>query len=695
MYKYFKRVFIITLLLINFLSPIQIYANECRYCDFSKIYVGEDKFENFNRKMFCLNSKLNKYIARPAHILWASIMPKYGMDRILSVYNNIEYPKRLASCIIQKDFRAAKNETKRFLTNTTIGLGGLYDPAKKIFNLKQVSENMDQALGKCNMKSGCYLVLPILSSSSPRSLLARLIEAALDPSVYFGLPITALIKFGFVVNKTSYMQPVIKMVESTFADPYDIAKKIYGMENYIKSTNLDRKDLLSTDAKILFTKSDITGEDIIANVQTQDELENLKTKLDTIYQDENILSGLDELTGTTKVNPDFTLKPDIILTSYNAQSPVVDSMRTALFDNPDINKSIWNELSIWNNCFANKIKTDEVQIYEDRDNYKFKYILQKDKNSPLAIIYPSIGEGINSSHSVVFAKMFYDEGYSVVIQGSHFQWEFVKSMEKNYCPGMPAKDANYLKLVTAKIIKKLETEHKRTFTNNLLIGTSFGAMETLHLANLENKNNTLNISKFIAISPPIELIYAMQQADKNSEELNISTEETKHKTAMTAAKIIQITELKKEKGKEINELPFTEQEGKLIVSFLMRQKLSDLIYTINNINKNKKSDFYESMNNISFQDYVNKYLLKESGTTIDEVAYDTSLYSISDYLKSANNYKIYHSLDDFFTNKSQIKQLKSYSPQNVVCLNNGSHLGFLYRKEFLEELKKDIKFKGG
>ena len=38
---------------------------------------------------------------------------------------------------------------------------------------------------------------------------------------------------------------------------------------------------------------------------------------------------------------------------------------------------------------------------------------------------------------------------------------------------------------------------------------------------------------------------------------------------------------------------------------------------------------------------------------------------------------------------------KSYSPQNVVCLNNGSHLGFLYRKEFLEELKKDIKFKGG
>lgn len=35
-----------------------------------------------------------------------------------------------------------------------------------------------------------------------------------------------------------------------------------------------------------------------------------------------------------------------------------------------------------------------------------------------------------SSHSVLLAKLFYDAGYSVVIQGSHFQWEFVKSMPK-------------------------------------------------------------------------------------------------------------------------------------------------------------------------------------------------------------------------------------------------------------------------
>lgn len=50
-------------------------------------------------------------------------------------------------------------------------------------------------------------------------------------------------KAGLTVNKTSYMQPIIQMVESNYADPYEIAKKIYGLEGYIKCKNLDRVDI--------------------------------------------------------------------------------------------------------------------------------------------------------------------------------------------------------------------------------------------------------------------------------------------------------------------------------------------------------------------------------------------------------------------------------------------------------------------
>ena len=676
---------IITLFLLICLSfnPLLAAQDECRYCDLGKMYVGEDKYENFNRKMFNLNTKLNKYVARPVHILWSSLIPKYGMDRIQSAYLNIEYPKRLASCLLQKDFKGAKDETKRFITNTTLGLAGLYDPAEKLFKIKPSTENMDQALAKCNIKSGSFLVMPVLNTCTPRSLLGRLLEAALDPSVYLASPVTSLVKFGFFVNKTSYMQPVAKMIESAYADPYDIAKKLYGMENYIKTSDLDRKDLLSTDAKLL-------EEEIIANVQDKKELPDIMERLKQIYDEEAVLAGMDELVAGSATGAACDLKPDIVLADYKAQSPVVDSVRTALFDVPDLNKSIWNELSVWNRSFAHRIKTDSVNIVPDRDDYNFKYILQKDKTAPVVILYPSIGEGITCHHSVVFAKIFYDEGYSVIIQGNHFQWEFAKSMPKGYCPGIPAVDADNLRLVSRKIIEKLEKEHDCKFRDKVLVGTSFGAMATLFIGAKESENNTLGISKFIAISPPIELVYAMTQVDKNSEEFDKSSPEVKHKTAITAAKILQMFKQKSEPDFNFKELPFTEDEGKLITSFLLRQKLSDLIFTLEGADKTHKCDVYNSINNMNYRDYAEKYLLAESGGTLEDIRYDASLYAIAGYLKEGKNYKIYHSLDDFFVNKNQLEQIKLYSPSNVVCLNNGSHLGFLYRKEFLDAFKREI-----
>ena len=201
---------------------------ESRYPDYAKMYVGEDKHEKFNRKMFNLNSKLNKFIARPVHIVWSSIMPKFGMDRIRDVYNNIEYPKRLVSCLLQRDGEAAKIETKRFLTNTTLGLGGLFDPADRIFKIKPTNENMEQALCKCKVDSGSYLVMPVINSCTPRSMCGRVLEAAMDPVIYLATPIVSAVKFGLMLNRTSYMQPLAKMIETNYADPYDIHKKLFG-----------------------------------------------------------------------------------------------------------------------------------------------------------------------------------------------------------------------------------------------------------------------------------------------------------------------------------------------------------------------------------------------------------------------------------------------------------------------------------
>lgn len=654
-----------------------VQTENCKYPDYATMYVGEDKYEKFNRKMFNLNTKLNKYIARPVHILWSSVMPKYGMDRIKNAYNNIEYPKRLASCLLQRDGDALKKETVRFLTNSTIGLGGLFDPADKIFKIKPTNENMEQALCKCKMSSGHYMVMPVLNACTPRSLCGRMLEAALDPSVYLATPLTSIIKFGLMVNRTSYMQPLAKMIESTYADPYDIQKKLYGLENYIRNSNLDRKDLLETEAKLVQEGQSALAEEMIAQIGNDEKSD----------MEEGRPTGMAAELELIKKPP---LTPDIVLDDYNSQTPVIDSMRTALFDDSSVNKSMWNELSIWNRSFAKRIKTASISVDETREPYKYRYILQKDKTAPLVIMYPSIGEGSNAHHSIIFAKMFYDAGYSVIIQGSHFHWEFVKSMPEGYCPGIPSQDADYIKLVTSKIMESVCAKYGCDFREKVVVGTSFGAMATLFVAEKESKNNTLGINKFIAISPPIELVYALEQLDKNSEEFDKNSPEVKHKTAITAAKILQLSQLKENSDFKIDTLPFTDEESKLITTFILRQKLSDLIFTIENIAKNTKTDFYQTVNNMSYRDYAEKYLLKNGMLTLDDIKYETGLYSLADYLTHADNYKIYQSFDDYFINKNQLARLKTLAGKHLVCLNCGAHLGFLYRKEFIDALKSDI-----
>ena len=75
----------------------------------------------------------------------------------------------------------------------------------------------------------------------------------------------------------------------------------------------------------------------------------------------------------------------------------------------------------------------------------------------------------------------------------------------------------------------------------------------------------------------------------------------------------------------------------------------------------------------------------------EDLKYDTSLHYISQYLKTNKNYKIYHTIDDYFVNQTQLIALKKYSGDKLVLFSNGGHLGFLYRDEFKNELINDIK----
>jgi hypothetical protein len=68
--------------------------------------------------------------------------------------------------------------------------------------------------------------------------------------------------------------------------------------------------------------------------------------------------------------------------------------------------------------------------------------------------------------------MFYDAGYSIVMQGSHFHWEFVNSMPDGFAPGLPDTDSEYLRLVTIKILDDLKKKYNCEPDDKIIVGDS-------------------------------------------------------------------------------------------------------------------------------------------------------------------------------------------------------------------------------
>ena len=666
---------------------LSVCAEEFRYPDYAYEFLGPDKHENYNRKMFNFNLGLNKYFIRPVHILWATILPQYVMDRIFGVSNNIEYPIRLVSSLVQKDFHNAGNETKRFLINTTIGLAGMFDPAKRLLKIERSRDNMDKAFARRNIKPGAYFVAPVINFTTVRGLFGRVFDMALNPSTYIDTPLLAIIKAGIMINRTSYMQSIIQLVETTFADPYDITKKAFGIDGYIKKNNFDRVDVMSN---LVVSEGTPNEENISQAVNTESPKPELNVSAEIIQKGRIYnLPEQDTLLESKVGLKNISIEPDIYLDNYAPQSPVVDSMRTTLFVLPEVSKSAWNEMSLWNKSFANKIKTDTISLYPGRENYTFRYILQKNKKAPLAIIYPSTGDGSKASHPVMFAKIFYDLGYSVLIQGNPFQWEFVKSMPEDYRPGLPSKDATMMRDTTAKIINKLQ-RNGYEFENKVILGTSLAGLDILFMAEQESKNNTLGSAQFISICPPINLIYSVQKIDNFSQDWMNFPEDLKQKVAYASAKLVKLYQSRKDLDFCVNHLPFNEDEAKLFTAFAMHQKLSDVIFAIENAPLNKKSDVYEKIYKTGFYDYVENYIMTDKESFSKEIDSGFGLVAISNYLEHNNNYIIYHTVNDYLINKTQLKQLKRMSGNKLFILNNGSHMGFLYRPEFIIHLKNTI-----
>ncbi len=143
-----------------------------------------DPLEGFNRFMFQVNDNLYIYFLKPAAQGWKFVVPEPARNGLDRAFTNVVFPIRFANSLFQLKFEESGSELGRFVVNTTIGIGGIFDPAKHWFSLKPSKEDFGQTLGHHGVGHGFPLTLPILGPSNLRDALGKGPDYFLNPLHY-------------------------------------------------------------------------------------------------------------------------------------------------------------------------------------------------------------------------------------------------------------------------------------------------------------------------------------------------------------------------------------------------------------------------------------------------------------------------------------------------------------------------------
>ena len=405
-----------------------------------------------------------------------------------------------------------------------------------------------------------------------------------------------------------------------------------------------------------------------------------------------------------------------VLEGYHSLGPVVDTLR-AIYFVPQKDHDWWYaRLSIFNSDFEDKIHTRKVTVGIDPERSRLKYGFfeapkPKDENEvppeKLAIIIPGIGSIYNSQTALATAEEFYNAGYSVVLVDNGFNWRFMTATDGKL-PGYTPHEAANMRIALQKILADLREDGKIKDPRIVLAGWSMGGIELCHIAAMEEKENTLGISRYLPINPPADLIMALRTADTYAAVTKDWTfDEAVEKVSTGAGLQYVLTDhvippLDPEQPETFTRPPLVgEDVAKFFVAFAIQSCLTEDLektqregtYPLPGIEAPctmfNREDFYREIGDIGFMEYITRFLFPQMGRDIselDKLAAESGLRAVESTLKNNKSIRMIHAWDDILINDADRKFLDETLGDRITWFSNGGHCGQFYTRDFREEL---------
>ena len=424
-----------------------------------------------------------------------------------------------------------------------------------------------------------------------------------------------------------------------------------------------------------------------------------------------IISSISSLFINASDKPDLDQNLEMI-SAYPDQGAEVNTLRAELFFVKN-NASAWARMSPFYRTFYQQRTSSSLQVLPDKPELKY-HLWMQDKPADLVVIIPGTGENYVDLTPTAFADMYYKQGYSTVIISNAFNWEFMQAAGSVLTPGYTPVDAKDVKNAVDLLLQKLEKEAPGKIKRKIMIGSSMGALHTLFIADINSRSGDDTFSRYIAVNPPVDLLYAMRKLDKfyaiGATWKKNEIQEKVRQCVLSYMKMLkgidpgaspiagginrrQAVKLTVEPS-AANKVGFETEEAQFLIGLSFHMNLMEVIYSIYSRNdtgviKAEKAWFdrreiYAEIDKFNFNAYLHKFLLKEYKTksgkkvTVEDISRKAGLLPIAKTLRENNKIRVIHNADDFLLRKGDLQWLKQQLGNRIKIFSYGGHLGNLY-----------------
>jgi phospholipid-binding lipoprotein MlaA len=188
----------------------------------------DDPMEGWNRKVFAMNKRLDRYIIKPIALTYRFITPKFVRVGITNFFSNVDDITVIANDFLQFNGPQVAPDIGRFLINTTVGLVGFIDVASRM-GLEKHDEDFGQTLGVWSFEYSPYFVLPLLGPSTLRDTAGRGVDVVLSPFLWVDIDDTILssVKALEVTNARSNILDREGVIDMAAIDEYTFVRDAY------------------------------------------------------------------------------------------------------------------------------------------------------------------------------------------------------------------------------------------------------------------------------------------------------------------------------------------------------------------------------------------------------------------------------------------------------------------------------------